>query len=69
MGSRGFHAPEEPIHPVQIAESFWMTETPVTQEQFAVWTRLEQVERKSHFDGRSYHPAKSTSLRDLRKAA
>jgi formylglycine-generating enzyme required for sulfatase activity len=31
MGSRGFHAPAEPIHRVQIAESFWMTETPVTQ--------------------------------------
>ena len=33
MGSRGLHAPEEPIHLVQIVESFWMAKTPVTQEQ------------------------------------
>jgi formylglycine-generating enzyme required for sulfatase activity len=69
MGSRGLHAPEEPIHLVQIVESFWMAKTPVTQEQFAVWTRIGRFERKNHFDGRPARPAGRTTLRDLRKAA
>jgi hypothetical protein len=52
MGRRGFHAPEERIHLVQIAESFWMAKTP--------------GDARADFDGRPDHPAESTSLRDLR---
>ena len=38
MGSRGYHRDEEPEHEVEIREGFYAAVTPVTQEQFTVWT-------------------------------
>jgi len=44
MGSFGERNPsEEPRHRVVISEPFWMGETPVTQEQFAIWTRARGI--------------------------
>jgi eukaryotic-like serine/threonine-protein kinase len=57
MGSRGYDAYEEPIHRVVIPEDFWLGTTPVTQEQFAVWTRAKKIEHKNDFDGNPDHPA------------
>ena len=59
MGSRGYAASEEPIHRVVIAEDFWMGETPVTQGQFALWTRELGIDHKNHFEGNPTHPAES----------
>lgn len=38
MGSRGFDPNEEPRHQVRITQGFWFGETPVTQEQFRLWS-------------------------------
>ncbi len=59
MGSRGRESDEEPVHRVQITQDFWMAETPVTQAQFAIWTRAEYVEHKNHFANRPTHPAEN----------
>ncbi len=61
MGSRGFYSSEEPIHRVVISEDFWMSETPVTQEQFAIWTDQSGTEHTNRFDGKPNHPADSVS--------
>ena len=37
MGSRESED-EQPVHKVRLTEPYYLTETPVTQEQFAVWT-------------------------------
>ncbi len=59
MGSRGFHPSEEPIHRVIIADDFWMGEIPVTQAQFAIWTKAMGIEHQNHFSGKLDHPAES----------
>ena len=61
MGSRGYYPDEEPVHRVVIPEPFWMAETPVTQGQFAVWTRAEKIEHEDHFKGERFvdHPAEN----------
>jgi formylglycine-generating enzyme required for sulfatase activity/GTPase SAR1 family protein len=50
---------EEPRHRVLISEAFWMAETPVTQEQFAVWTQAKGIEHSNRFAGKPSHPAES----------
>lgn len=62
MGSRGINPNEEPIHRVVIDRGFWLGETPVNQEQFAVWTRGVGEDHENHLkaaDGGllSMHPA------------
>lgn len=62
MGSRGVDPVEEPIHRVVIDPGFWLGETPVTQEQFAVWTRAEGEKHENGFKGadgclQPIHPA------------
>lgn len=47
MGSRGYHENEQPQHEVRFVgvagredlPAFWLAETPVTQRQFAMWTK------------------------------
>ena len=63
MGGRGYYAHEEPIHQVRIVEPFWMAETPVTQAQFALWTRAESIEHENRFKDRPDHPAESMDWR------
>ena len=63
MGSRGYYADEEPVHRVRIAEPFWMAETPVTQAQFALWTRAESIEHENEFKDRLDHPAENMDWR------
>ena len=63
MGSRGHAAHEEPVHWVRIPEPFWMAETPVTQRQFALWTRADGIEHRHEFPGRLDHPAQSMDWR------
>ena len=57
MGSRGHYPNEEPMHRVHILQPFWMAETPVTQAQFALWTRAERIKHENSFNGRPDHPA------------
>ena len=59
MGSRGYEAAEEPVHRVIIAEPFWMAETPVTQAQFAVWTKAKGIGHQNRFAGHPDHPAEN----------
>ena len=63
MGSRGHWAREEPVHVVEITAPFWLGETPVTQEQFAVWAKAERVEHGNGFPGRPDHPAETMTWR------
>jgi formylglycine-generating enzyme required for sulfatase activity len=63
MGSRGYDASEEPVHRVVIEEDFWLAETPVTQAQFAIWTRELGIDHKNHFEGHPTHPAESMTWR------
>ena len=63
MGSRGNFPDEEPAHRVRIAAPCWMAETPVTQAQFALWTRAEGVEHKNHFADHLDHPAENMDWR------
>jgi len=63
MGSRGNHFSEEPVHRVVIPEPFWMAETPVTQAQFALWTKAEGIDHKNHFEGHADHPAENLDWR------
>ena len=60
MGARGVYAEEEPVHEVKIPQDFWMAETPVTQEQFAVW----KPEHENGFAGKAKHPAENMTWHD-----
>jgi len=40
-----------------------MGETPVTQAQFALWTKAEQIEHENHFKGHPDNPAENMDLR------
>jgi len=57
MGSRGEYQYEEPPHEVEITRDYWMAETPVTQGQFAVWTKAAKIKHKNPFKDKSDHPA------------
>ena len=59
MGARGFSPDEEPVHRVRIVEDFWLGETPVTQAQFAVWTKAERINHENKFAGKPDHPAEN----------
>jgi formylglycine-generating enzyme required for sulfatase activity len=65
MGSHGAPWPdEEPVHRVKIAHDFWLGETPVTQAQFAVWTKSKRVEHANGFPGHPTLPAENMSWHD-----
>ncbi len=64
MGSRGTYTDEEPCHLVRITEGFWLGETPVTQSEFAVWTRAKRTEHENAFPGNSDHPAENMTWCD-----
>ncbi len=57
MGSRGIYRDEEPVHLVKITYPFWLGETPVTQAQFAIWSKAGRVEHENGFPGHPDHPA------------
>lgn len=59
MGSRGHYADEEPMHEVTIPFDYYLGKYPVTQEQFAVWTRLADVDHMSAFEGNPLNPAEN----------
>ena len=63
MGSRGYYADQEPIHTVIIPQDFWLAETPVTQTQFEVWTKIAGIEHKNRFVGHHEHPAENVDWR------
>jgi len=44
---------------VVISEPFWMGETPVTQEQFAIWTGARGIQHDNRFTGKPSHPAEN----------
>ncbi|MCC6130580.1 MAG: formylglycine-generating enzyme family protein [Acidobacteria bacterium] len=62
MGTRKARWPfEEPAHSVTISQPFWLGETPVTQEQFDIWKREEEVNHHHDFNGRLKNPAERLS--------
>jgi formylglycine-generating enzyme required for sulfatase activity len=67
MGSRGYYNEEEPVHKVCITQPFWMAETPVTQAQFALWTRSEGIEHKNELEGKPKHPAENMDWRQAQE--
>jgi formylglycine-generating enzyme required for sulfatase activity len=58
-GSRGHYPDEEPVHRVEIGHDYWLGETPVTQAQFALWTRDHEPEHKNEFEDQPEYPAES----------
>ena len=70
MGSRDGYSIEQPVHRVIIPYGFWLGQTPVTQEQFKIWTdsedyakRFKDKPHKNHFDGQPDHPAEELTWR------
>ncbi len=72
MGSRGRYPDEEPLHDVVISQPYWLGRTPVTQRQFAQWTRSEAYSawrevhghgesHVNHFSDRPEHPAEQVT--------
>jgi formylglycine-generating enzyme required for sulfatase activity len=61
MGQRGEQGNEEPAHRVQITQGFWIAETPVTQAQFAVWTKAAKVQHENVFKNQPDNPAENLS--------
>ena len=59
MGSHGYDTHEEPRHRVEMS-AFYMAETPVTQEQYALW----KPGHKNHFHGKPDHPAEDMDWDD-----
>lgn len=59
MGARGYYPDEEPVHSVRITRGLWLGETPVTQEQFAVWVKATNTKHGNEFEGRPQNPAES----------
>ncbi len=62
MGSRGTYHDQEPMLEVCIPYHFWIGQTPVTQKQFAVWTRACGIEHANVFGclrERSRRPAEN----------
>ncbi len=57
MGQRGEDAEEEPVHCVRITQAFYLGTFPVTQQQFAAWTRTAKIEHSNEFEERAEHPA------------
>jgi formylglycine-generating enzyme required for sulfatase activity len=51
------YADEEPVHEVSIPFDFYLGQTPVTQEQFAVWTKLTGLDHSNEFPDQDQHPA------------
>ncbi|MBS0659436.1 MAG: formylglycine-generating enzyme family protein [Verrucomicrobia bacterium] len=64
MGASGYENDEEPPHRVTLTGEFWLGETPVTQEQFGLWTQAAAIEHENGFPGRPGHPAENVSWRD-----
>jgi formylglycine-generating enzyme required for sulfatase activity len=46
MGSRDGASNEQPVHRVVIPHDIWLGQTPVTQEQFRIWTESADYERR-----------------------
>lgn len=59
MGSRDGWPREQPAHRVRIARDFYLGTFPVTQEQFAAWTRSASFEHENSFSGSDRLPAES----------
>jgi formylglycine-generating enzyme required for sulfatase activity len=49
MGARGFSPREEPAHRVRIERPFWLGETPVTNEQYAVFHTGAEIPAQTSF--------------------
>jgi len=52
MGNRGCKPDQQPVHRVVIPGEFWLAQTPVTQQQFRVWTESEDYPGPPH---KNYH--------------
>ena len=70
MGSRDGEPNEQPVHRVVIPYGFWMGQTPVTQEQFKIWTDSEDYRKlfkyqphRNTFDSKPDHPAENITWR------
>ena len=67
MGGRDGDSDEEPAHLVRLAGPFWLAETPVTQAQFAIWTRAAKIEHENRFKDRPKHPAENMDWRQAQR--
>lgn len=54
----------DPPNQVHLTRAFWMAETPVTQAQFAVWTRAAKIQHENEFKYKADHPAENLSWRE-----
>ncbi|MBV11160.1 formylglycine-generating enzyme family protein [Rubinisphaera sp.] len=59
MGSCYSSTDEQPVHWVEMPRPYYMGIYPVTQEQFAVWTKSACIDHKNEFPGHADHPAEN----------
>lgn len=66
MGERNLNwagGSSDPVVQVRSAHPFYLGTCPVTQAQFAVWTRAEKIEHENHCAGHPEHPAENLDWR------
>jgi len=68
MGSRGAFTREEPAVEVRIPYALWIGQTPMMQQQFAVWTRACGIEHSNHFGSLRESPRHPAENLDWRQA-
>jgi formylglycine-generating enzyme required for sulfatase activity len=66
MGSRYGQPRERPVHRVCIPYNYWLSTTPVTQQQFACWTDTDAYQQWREWNKEESH---ENSFRGLKKPA
>ena len=64
MGSQHGQEEERPVHAVTIEDDFLMGTIPITQEQFAAWTKRNLPGHKNSFPGNPRRPAENMTWQD-----
>ena len=59
MGARGYFSVEEPVHEVSIPFDFYLGIYPVTQRQYSIWARLNDIKVDWFHTVGDFHPAYS----------
>ncbi len=67
MGTRGDYLDEEPQHRVRMLSAYLIGSFPVTQRQFAAWTKAKNVQHKNAFADGTLLPAENMDWNEVRR--